>query len=95
MLGFQHRSIISLPTWSYKLSNLYYIIRVEGRDTSKRRKAYRDIQKEKLRLVEAGIDVLDVVAVCKYLVSLKQINADRLKRSITRDKKQLTLDLFH
>lgn len=69
----------------------YWVIRVEGRNVTKRRRSYRAIKKEKLLLVEAGFHFEHVDAVCKYLVSLKQVNADRLDVILKSEPKQLRL----
>ena len=68
------------------------MIRVEGRNKAKKRKHYRMVRAEKLRLVEAGVCVLEVNAVCKYLVSLKQVNADRLEVAFSTETKQMSFD---
>ena len=92
MLGFHNRSCMDLPSWSALLQNYYYMIRVEGRDKAKRIRYYRKLQKEKLRLAELGIDQTQINAVCKYCVSLKQINADRLSQSLNDPIRQLSFN---
>lgn len=92
MYGFHNRALAELPHWSCALKGLYWVVRVEGRNASKKRNAYRAIRKERLRLVEAGICIYQVNAVCKYLVSLKQVNADRLHVIFSSDNKQLRLN---
>lgn len=90
--GFKDRAEVDLPDWSLNLRGYYWKIRVEGRNKSMRRKYYRYVRAEKLRLVEAGICLRQINAVCKYLVSLKQVNADRLKLVFESDSKQLCFD---
>ncbi len=87
--GFTHRAHVDLPVWAHTLTNLYWTVRVEARNASKRRKYYRYIRKERLRLVEAGISANEVDVVCKYLVSLKKINAERVRTEFTAKSKQL------
>ncbi len=94
MSGFQHRATSELPTWANVLQGYYWRVRVEGRDKTKRRRYYRYIRIERLRLVELGIELDEVEAVCKYLVSLKQINADRLHLILVGEPEQLRLDFF-
>lgn len=94
MYGFTHRANVTLPDWSRQLSNYYYMVRVESRNKALRRKYYRYIKIERLRLVELGIDALVVTAVCKYLVSLKQVNADRVHIVLSDEIKQLSFN-FH
>ncbi len=56
-----------LPDWSGKISNYYVVVRVEGRNKNIRRKYYRLIQKEKLRLAELGICQECIRLVCRFL----------------------------
>lgn len=90
--GFKHRALADVPKWAGNLHFPYWMIRVEGRNTAKRMKYYRAVQKEKLRLVEAGIPIEHIDAVCKYLVSHKQVNADRLKRILNEPIRQMHLN---
>lgn len=92
MYGFRHRAIASVPSWALNLKQSYFLIRVENRNKTLVRKYYRRIQKEKLKLVELGIDYAQINAVCKYLISLKQANADRLDISLQTEIRQLTFD---
>lgn len=92
MYGFHHRAVYDLPDWTVRLTNLYWHVRMDARNAARLRKHYRAIRKERLLLVEAGIDVEHVNAVCKYLVSLKQINADRLHSILNTEAKQLSLN---
>ena len=56
MDGFTHRALTDLPKWADGLKLPYWRIRVEGRNKRLKRKCYREIRTEKLRLVEFGID---------------------------------------
>ena len=89
MYGFKHRATTPVPSWAINLKQSYFIIRVNNRNKTTVRKHYRLIEKEKLKLVESGIDSAQINAVCKYLVSLKQENADRLYISLKTELKQL------
>jgi hypothetical protein len=62
---------IPLLEWSQNLVNYYWHIRVEGRDQAKRRRYYRLIRREKLRLIETRKDLnTDIVnALCGYPVT--------------------------
>ena len=91
MYGFKHRATTPVPTWAINLKQSYFIIRVNNRNKTTVRKHYRLIEKEKLKLVESGIDFAQINAVCKYLVSLKQANADRLETALNIEIKQLSL----
>lgn len=92
MLGFKHRALADLPAWASELSHLYFFVRVCCRNKTTRRKTYRLIRTEKLRLIELGYDAAQINAVCKYLVSLKQINADRLSVALQVKQIQLAFD---
>ena len=89
MYGFKHRATTPVPLWAINLKQSYFIIRVNNRNKTTVRKHYRLIEKEKLKLVESGIDSAQINAVCKYLVSLKQENADRLYIALKTELKQL------
>lgn len=92
MYGFKHRAIANLPIWSNNLKHHYFMVRFNSRNKTTKRKYYKLIEKEKLRLVESGIDYTKINAVCKYLVSLKQINADRLDEVLKHEPRQLCFD---
>ena len=92
MYGFKHRATTPVPSWAINLKQSYFIIRVNNRNKTTVRKHYRLIEKEKLKLVESGIDSAQINAVCKYLVSLKQANADRLNKTLQTENKQLKLN---
>jgi hypothetical protein len=95
MYGFHHRAGADLPSWANVLKGHYWVIRVEARNKAKKRKHYRMVRAEKLRLVESGVCVSEVNAVCKYLVSMKQVNADRLKATFSTEIKQLSFDFYN
>lgn len=67
-----------LPDWAGRLTNYYCIIRVERRNEALRRKYYRRVEKEKLRLAELGICQECIRLVCRYL------SVTYLKRSLKR-----------
>ena len=92
MYGFKHRATTPVPSWAINLKQSYFIIRVNNRNKTTVRKHYRLIEKDKLKLVESGIDSAQINAVCKYLVSLKQENADRLYIALKTELKQLKLN---
>lgn len=56
-----------LPSWAMRLQTLYWVIRVEGRMPKKRRRYYRLVQKEKIRLAEMNICQHQIKAACLYL----------------------------
>ncbi len=88
-----HRALIEIPKWAGNLKFPYWMIRVEGRNQASRRRFYRALLRERLRLVEIGIPIEHVDAVCKYLVSHRQSNADNLKKVLSEPIRQLCLPL--
>lgn len=89
--GFKHRALTDLPKWANNLRFPYWMIRVEGRNKAKRRRYYRAVLKERIRLVESGVPIEHVDAVCKYLVSLRLSSADNLRKVLSEPAKQLNL----
>lgn len=87
-MGWDDNKYVSLPDWSANLRHLYWVIRVEGRIEAKRRKYYRKVEKEKLRLAELGIDQIKIAAVCRYLCNFK--NANTLRRALAEPETQMS-----
>lgn len=71
-----------MPPWSRMLANYYWHIRVEGRHKAKRRRYYRLVEKEKLRLAELGLETELINIMCKYLVRLDAKSANRVLQYI-------------
>lgn len=69
---FHHRGYVELPNWVDPLRSPYWRIRVEGRCAAKRRKAYREVRRIRLSLVEQGHDPELITAICRYLVSFRE-----------------------
>lgn len=67
----------SLPNWAGHLIHYYVVIRVDGRNLSRRRKYYRLVEKEKLRLAELGICQECIRLTCRYLAKKRLLG--RLK----------------
>ena len=61
-----------LPHWTGFLNNYYVVIRVDGRNKAIRRRYYRKVEKEKLRLAEVGYCQDCIRSVCRYL-SVKRL----------------------
>jgi hypothetical protein len=88
--GFKPQPDVKLPDWASNLTNYYWFIRVEGRDKSKRRRYYRYIRKEKLRLVEQlHIEEETLDALCKYLVSFNKVSSEKLNFRLNNQTIQL------
>ncbi|WP_020168410.1 MULTISPECIES: hypothetical protein [Methylotenera] len=92
--GFKHRALTEIPKWAGNLHFPYWMIRVEGRNKAKRRRYYRAVLKEKIRLVESGIPIEHVNAVCKYLVSHRKSSADNLDKVLAEPVRQLQLNFI-
>jgi hypothetical protein len=87
-MGFDNSNYVELPEWSESLRHLYWIIRVEGRIEAKRRRYYRKVEKEKLRLAESGVSQIKIAAVCRYLCNFK--NANTLRKVLAEPEYQLS-----
>ena len=60
----------TMPAWSSRLANLYYLLRCYGhRNQARRRKLYRQIAHERKRLLEAGVDGEEVRLLCRHLAN--------------------------
>lgn len=91
MYCFHHRGDVDLPKWAQPLYAPYWRIRVEGRNKSLRRKSYREIEKIKLELVEAGYCPELVTAICKYLVNHRKTSAAVVQVLLDNPHPQLRL----
>lgn len=91
-MGWDIRKSIDLPKWAINLTHLYWVIRVEGRIQAKRRKYYRLVEKEKLRLAELGVSQTKIAAVCRYLCSFK--NASTLRTVLAEPDYHLSLSFY-
>lgn len=81
----------ALPVWSRNLQNYYVVIRIDGRNKTVRRRWYRKVEKEKLRLAELGIHQPHIIAVARYLSNLKDSSCERLQMSLEAPVAQLPL----
>lgn len=95
MYGYHRQPLIHVPDWARLLSNHYWRIRNEGRDKAKRRKYYRYIAKEKLRLAEMGINQELIKTTCRYLSSFHVITGDKLLHLQTVQSPQLSFDFTY
>lgn len=87
-MSWDARKHVDLPAWSENLRHLYWVIRVDGRIEAKRRRYYRKVEKEKLRLAELGIPQTKIAAVCRYLCNFK--NSSTLKIVLAEPEYQLS-----
>lgn len=87
-MAFDSRKYVDLPEWATDLRHLYWVIRVEGRIEAKRRRYYRKVEKEKLRLAELGISQTKIAAVCRYLCNFK--NSNKLREVLAEPEVQLS-----
>lgn len=91
MFGFKRKGDIDLPLWSQHLRNHYVSIRVDSRNATIRRRHYRAVEKEKLRLAELGICQKQIIACCRYLSAFTKQSENRLTDLIQQETKQLNL----
>lgn len=86
-------SSLTLPDWARNLTNYYVVIRIDGRNKTVRRRWYRKVEKEKLRLAELGVHQPHIIAVARYLSTLNRTAGAKLQKELRELPKQLTL--FH
>lgn len=86
---------IDVPDWASNLKQLYWVIRVEKHSRVKRRRYYRYVFKEKLRLVETGLDQDLVNAVCRYLCELSVVSGRNLEKVMANPNPQQGLDFVY
>jgi len=86
---------VDVPLWADKLKQLYWVIRVERHSRVKRRRYYRYVLKEKLRLVEMGYDQELVNAICRYYCELSIVSGRRLEHILANPNPQKTLELIY
>lgn len=86
-MGFDDSKVIDLPDWSDNLRNLYWVIRVQGRIEKTRRKYYRKVEQEKLRLAEMGINQAQILAVCRYYSNFR--NHQKLRQLLQENHPQM------
>lgn len=78
---------VDLPDWTENLRHIYWVLRCEARMQAKRRRYYRMVEKEKLRLAELGISQTKIAAVCRYLSNFK--NANTLRNTLAEPDYQM------
>src|SRR5690606_20704654 len=59
-----------------KLYNLYWFIRMT-RNNSKKRSYYRHVYKERIRLIESGVDHEELRLLCRHLSNLRNSHAEK------------------
>lgn len=89
-IGFMDLSV--LPYWSGNLKNYYVLLRVEGRNKTLRRRYYRKVEAEKLRLAEAGYCQIQITLVCRFLATLNKSCYWRMVDCFVNPSPQLRLD---
>ena len=80
---------VDVPDWATRLRHLYWVIRVERYSKVKRRRYYRYVFKEKLRLVEMGYEVELVNAIYRYYCELSIVSSRRLQEVIDNPNPQM------
>lgn len=84
---------VKLPDWSCDLANMYWHIRCCGRNAAVRRRYYRMVEAEKLRLAELGVCQIKIAAVCRYLSNFKNFNT--LRRVLSEPEIQLSFSFYY
>ncbi|MCB5187508.1 hypothetical protein LG200_05740 [Methylobacillus caricis] len=94
--GFKDQGVDRRPEWANgKLHLWYFMLRVERPKSAKRRKLYRWIAKEKLRLAELNIDQELIDVTCRYLSSYSVVTGRRMIELMDKPVSQLSLDLHN
>ncbi len=81
-----------IPEWANNLANYYVAIRVDGRNRTLRRRYYRFVELEKLRLAMLGIDQQQIIAVCRYLSDLRKRKNEAAALAMNKISPQLSFD---
>jgi|GEM_PF-5428252 len=90
--GFRSQGVGIRPSWvSSNLHVWYFILRVEKPKGSKRRRLYRFIEKEKLRLAEQNIDQELIKATCRYLATYNVVSGNKMIEIMNNPPKQMAL----
>ena len=84
--------MVDLPQWAHNLKNYYVIIRVDGRNKTIRRRWYRKVEKEKLRLAELGVYQPHIKLVARYLASVRYTRCDHINKTLSELQIQLIFD---
>lgn len=94
--GFHHQGVDRRPDWvSYELHLWYFMLRVEKPKAAKRRKLYRWIAKEKLRIAEMGIEQELIEATCRYLSGYSVVAGRKMIELMDAPVAQLRLDFYN
>lgn len=83
---------LTLPPWTRYLCNYYVVIRVDGRNKTVRRRFYRRVELEKLRLAALGINQRQIKGVCRYLSKIDYSACCRVDAHLNEPIYQLELD---
>jgi hypothetical protein len=90
---FTNQGVGVRPEWvSDKLHFWYWQLRVERPKGAKRRRLYRYIAKERLRLVELGIDAELIRLTCRYLSSYAVVGGDKMIFAMENPPLQMCFD---
>ena len=81
-----------LPLWSVSLCNYYVVIRLDGRNKTIRRRYYRKVEVEKLRLAELGVYQPHIKAVARFLATLNHSQCSSLENLLKEPVLQFSFD---
>mgnify|MGYP000597071400 CR=1 FL=1 len=92
---------MSLPSWGSELTTIYVRVRLSKGNTRLTRKYYREVELEKLRLAELGINQEKIRQLCRYLASqncVRNMNCKyclRIREFLLSPKVQLVLNFVN
>lgn len=83
------------PEWSVVIRNHYWILRsLRPHHVARRRMQYRRIEVEKKRLQSEGVDAEVVRLLCRHMVNLRNVYAEKRFWQAFHKSKQLQLSFF-
>lgn len=72
------RPMLNIPSYASQLSNHYWMLRYKrGRSAAARRRYYRYIKAEKIKLFSMGFDKEEIRLLCRYLSNPSNIHAEQ------------------
>jgi hypothetical protein len=93
--------MVDLPNWTDNLKPLYCRLRLSKHNGALRRRYYREIEKEKLRLAEEGVNQDKIRLACRFLSNTNYMrgnistNAMEVVEFLNESDKQMILPFHH
>lgn len=88
---------MNFPIWASRLTSMYVYLRIGRRNKALRRQYYREIQAEKLRLAEEGVNQEKIRQACRFLSSVACVrnyqcdHCRRIREFVMSEDSQLVL----